>query len=89
MCAPLGNGCIVCRKYVDRSLERSLQGRKKQVKRIGELEIVYNVHKFLKTESEMSITISLSIQQVIEIIYRVVKHSGRIMLLCVRCTATY
>jgi hypothetical protein len=38
----------------------SLQGGKKGVKRSGEREIVYNVHKFMKTESEVSITIPLS-----------------------------
>jgi CRISPR/Cas system CMR-associated protein Cmr3 (group 5 of RAMP superfamily) len=38
----------------------SLQGRKKRVKRSGEHEIVYNVHKFMKTESEVGITIPLS-----------------------------
>jgi hypothetical protein len=60
VCAPLGSDYIICRKYVDHSLERSLQGRKKQVKCRGELEMVYNVHKFMKTEYEISITISLS-----------------------------
>jgi hypothetical protein len=38
----------------------SLQGRKKRVKMRGERETVYNMHKFMKTESEMSITILLS-----------------------------
>jgi len=38
----------------------SLQGVKKRVKRSGEREIVYNVYKFMKTESEVSITIPLS-----------------------------
>jgi hypothetical protein len=38
----------------------SLQGGKKRVKRSGEREIVYNVYKFLKTESEVGITIPLS-----------------------------
>jgi len=38
----------------------SLQGGKKWVKRSGECEIVYNVYKFMKTESEVGITISLS-----------------------------
>jgi len=37
----------------------SLQGGKKWVKRSGECEIVY-VYKFMKTESEVGITISLS-----------------------------
>jgi len=59
VCAPVGSDCIICRKYVDHSLKRSLQGRKKQVKGRGELEIVYNVHKFMKIESEVSITIPL------------------------------
>ena len=37
-----------------------LQGGKKRVKMIGERAIVYNVHKFMKTESEVGITISIS-----------------------------
>jgi hypothetical protein len=37
----------------------SLQGGKKRVKRSGECEIVY-VYKFMKTESEVGITIPLS-----------------------------
>jgi len=37
-----------------------LQGGKKRVKRGGERAIVYNVHKFMKTESEVGITIPLS-----------------------------
>jgi hypothetical protein len=48
------------RKYVDHSLKMSLQGGKKRVKGSGEREIVCNVYKFMKTESEVSITISLS-----------------------------
>ena len=38
----------------------SLQGGKERVKRSGEREIVYNVHKFMKNESELGITIPLS-----------------------------
>jgi hypothetical protein len=38
----------------------SPQGGKKRVKRNGEREIVYNVYKFMKTESEVGITIPLS-----------------------------
>jgi hypothetical protein len=38
----------------------SLQGKKKQVKRSDEREIVYNVYKFMETESEESITMPLS-----------------------------
>jgi len=38
----------------------SLQGGKKQVKRSREREIVYNVYKFMKTESEVGITNPLS-----------------------------
>jgi hypothetical protein len=49
--------CIICSKYVDHSLETSLKGRKKLVKRSGECEIIFNVHKFMKTESEVGITI--------------------------------
>ena len=33
---------------------------RKRVKRSGEREIVYNVYKFMKTESEVGITIPLS-----------------------------
>jgi len=46
--------------YVDHSLKMSLQGRKKRVKRSGECEVVYNVYKFMKSESEVGITIPLS-----------------------------
>jgi len=35
----------------------SLQGRKKRVKWSGERETVYNVYKFMKTGSEVAITI--------------------------------
>ena len=38
----------------------SLQGGKERVKRRGEREIVYNLHKFMKTESGVGITIPLS-----------------------------
>jgi len=38
----------------------SLQGRKKRVKRSGEREMVYNVYKFMKSESEVGIAIPLS-----------------------------
>ena len=38
----------------------SLQCGKKRIKRIYEREVVYNVHKFMKTESELGITIPLS-----------------------------
>ena len=38
----------------------SLQGRKKRVKRSGERELVYSVYKFMKSESEVGITIPLS-----------------------------
>jgi len=38
----------------------SLQGRKKRIKRSGEREIVYNLYKFMKTESEVGIAIPLS-----------------------------
>jgi hypothetical protein len=37
-----------------------LQGRKKRVKRSGEHEIVYIVYKFMKSVSELRITIPLS-----------------------------
>jgi hypothetical protein len=38
----------------------SLKGGKKRVKRSGEREIIFNVHKFMKTESEVGITIPVS-----------------------------
>jgi len=38
----------------------SLQGGKKRVKRSGEREVFCNVYKFLKTESEVGITIPVS-----------------------------
>jgi len=38
----------------------SLQGGNRRIKRSGELEIVYNLYKLMKTESEVSITIPLS-----------------------------
>ena len=38
----------------------SLQGGRKRVKRSGEREILYNVYKFMKTESVVGITIPLS-----------------------------
>jgi len=38
----------------------SLQGRKKRVKRSGEREIVYNAYRFMKSESEVGITIPVS-----------------------------
>jgi len=37
----------------------SLQGRMKRVKRNGEHEIIYNVYKFMKSESQVGITIPL------------------------------
>jgi hypothetical protein len=51
--------CLIFRKYIDHSLKTSLQGGKKQVKMSGEREIFYNVYKFMKTESEVGITIPL------------------------------
>ena len=54
------NDCIIVSKYVDPKLIMSLQGRKKRVKRSGEPEIIYNVYKFMKTESEVGIAITLS-----------------------------
>jgi hypothetical protein len=38
----------------------SLQDGKKRVKRSGEREIPYNVYKFMKSESEVGITVPLS-----------------------------
>jgi hypothetical protein len=39
---------IIFSKYIDHSLKIPLQGGKKQVKRSGEREIVYNMYKFIK-----------------------------------------
>jgi len=67
---------IICRKYVDHSLKLSFQGRKKRVKRRDEREMVYNVHKFMKTESEVSITIPLSkVQKRVAVATRVSKRT--------------
>jgi hypothetical protein len=63
MCADqqaVGSDCVIFSKYVDQSLKMLPQGGKKQVKRGGEHEIIYNVYKFMKTESEVGITIPLS-----------------------------
>jgi hypothetical protein len=38
----------------------SLKGGKKRVKRSGEREIIFHVHKFMKTKSEKGITIPVS-----------------------------
>jgi len=59
-CGSAGSVCTVFSKYTDHSLKMLLQGRKKQVKRSGEHEIVYNVYEFMKSESEVGITIPLS-----------------------------
>ena len=59
-CGSAGSDCIIFCKYIDHSLKMSLQGGRKQVKRSGEREILYNVYKFMKTESEVGITIPLS-----------------------------
>jgi hypothetical protein len=53
----VGSDCIIFSKYVDHSLKMLLQGGNKWVKRSGEHEIFYNVYKFMKTESEVGITI--------------------------------
>jgi hypothetical protein len=56
VCASAGSECIIFSKYsyVGHSLKMSLQGGK-QVNRSGERELVYNVYKFMKTESEVGI----------------------------------
>jgi len=59
-CGAVGSDCIIFSKYVDHSLKMLLQGGKKRVKVSSEREIVYNVYKFMKTESEVGITIPLS-----------------------------
>jgi len=60
VCGSAGSDCIIFSKYVDHCLKMSLQGGKKRVKRSGEREIVYNMYKFIKTESEVGITIPVS-----------------------------
>ena len=59
-CRSAGSYCTIFSKYIDQSLKMSLQGRKKRVKRSGECEIVYNVYKFMKSESEVGTTIPIS-----------------------------
>ena len=59
LCGSAGSDCIICRKYVDHSLKMSLQGGKKRIKRSCEREIVYNLYRFMKNESEVGITIPL------------------------------
>ena len=58
MCGSAGSDYIIFNKYVDHSLKMSLQCGKKRVKMIGEREIVYNVYKFMKTESEVMLKLS-------------------------------
>jgi hypothetical protein len=66
VCASAGSGCIIFRKYVDHSLKMSLQGWKMRLKRSGEREVFYNVYKFMKTGSEVGITIPLpEVQKII------------------------
>ena len=62
-CGSAGSDCIIFSKYADHRLKMSLQGGKKRVKRSGEREIVYNVYILIKIESEVGITIPLSIVQ--------------------------
>ena len=59
-CGSVGSNCITFSKYRDHRLKISLQRGKKLVKRSGEHEVVYNVYKFMKTESEVGIKIPLS-----------------------------
>lgn len=59
-CTSKEDDCITGSKYVDHRLKMSLQCRKKRVKKSGEREILYNVYKFMKTESEVGIAIPLS-----------------------------
>ena len=56
----MDSDCIIFSKYVDHIWKMSLQGGKKRVKRSAEREIVYNMYKFMETESEVGITIPLS-----------------------------
>jgi len=42
-----GSVCIICSKYIDHSLEMTLQVGRKWVKWSGEREIVYNVYNLL------------------------------------------
>jgi hypothetical protein len=55
----VGSDCIVFNKYVDRSFENAATRREEAGKRSGEREILY-VYKFMKTESEVGITIPLA-----------------------------
>ena len=55
-----GSVCFTFSKYRDHMLTISLQGRKKRLKRSSENEVVYNERKFMKSESEVGITIPLS-----------------------------
>jgi len=57
VCGSAGSYSTIFSKYVDHSLIMSLQGRKKRVQRSGEREIVHNVYKFMKSESEVGVTI--------------------------------
>ena len=59
-CGSANSICIIFSKDVAYGLKMSLQGRRKRAKRSGEREIVYNVYKFMKSESEVGITIPLS-----------------------------
>ena len=56
----VGSDCIICRKYAYHSVKMSLQGWKKRIKGRGGIEMVYNMHKLMNTECEVSITIPLS-----------------------------
>jgi hypothetical protein len=58
-CGSVGSDSIIFSEYADRSLKMSPQGGKKRLKRSGEREKVY-VNKFMKTESEVGITIRVS-----------------------------
>jgi hypothetical protein len=58
----------------------SLQGGKKRVRRSGEREIIFHVHKFMKTESELGIAILLStVQETVMAATRVSRTLHRVL----------
>jgi len=58
----------------------SLQGRKKRVKMSGEREIVYNLYKFMKIESEVRNKIPLSkVQKTVAEAKRVSRNLSRVL----------
>jgi len=60
VCGSAVSDCNIFSEYVYRSIKMSLKVMKKGVQTGGEREIVYNVYKFMKIESQVGNTISLS-----------------------------